>query len=232
MKSFSTTAVANMASIKIIIADDHDIFRHGLQDILETVSHYQVIASCRNGTSLIEAAKNHQPDVIISDLKMPGMNGIDAIRSIHLDQPEIRFLALTHFDDEFMIASALDAGVTGYVTKGVNKDELFQAIDAVHKNLTYYCKSTSHKLALMVRKGIYNPFSQKQKQIFSDTEKKMIALICDDKSSKEIAQQLSLSVRTVENYRSAIFRKMNVNSLAGMTVYAIKNGLYQYEQPL
>lgn len=230
MKSHSKHVANIVGSIKIIIADDHDIFRHGLQDILETVSTYQVVASCHNGKELIEAAKIHQPDVIITDLKMPGINGIDAIKTIHLNQPEIRFLALTHFDDEFMIASALDAGITGYVTKGVNKEELFQAIEMVHKNLTFYCKNTSHKLALMVKKGVYNPFSQKQKQIFSDTEKKMIALICDDKSSKEIAQQLSLSVRTVENYRSTIFRKMNVNSLAGMTVYAIKNGLYQYEQ--
>ena len=230
MKSFSKMTAHQRVSIKMIIADDHDIFRHGLQNILETVANYHVVASCRNGKELIEAAKKHRPDLIISDLKMPGMNGIDAIRTIHLNQPEIRFLALTHFDDEFMIASALDAGVTGYVTKGVNKDELFQAIDYVHKNLTFYCKSTSHKLALMVKKGVYNPFSQKQKQIFTDTEKKIITLICDDKSSKEIAQQLSLSVRTVENYRSTIFRKMNVNSLAGMTIYAIKNGFYQYEQ--
>lgn len=230
MKSFSKTAAHKLGSIKIIIADDHDIFRHGLQDILETITNYHVVASCSNGKELIEAAKKYRPDLIISDLKMPVMNGIDAIRTIHLNQPEIRFLALTHFDDEFMIASALDAGVTGYVTKGVNKDELFQAIDTVHKNLTFYCKSTSHKLALMVKKGIYNPFSQKQKQIFTDTEKKIITLICDDKSSKEIAQQLSLSVRTVENYRSTIFRKMNVNSLAGMTIYAIRNGFYQYEK--
>jgi DNA-binding NarL/FixJ family response regulator len=230
MKTLSKPVTHKVGSIRMIIADDHDIFRHGLQDILETVSTYQVVASCRNAKELIEAANKLHPDLIISDLKMPGISGIDAIRSIHQNQPSIRFLALTHFDDEFMIASALDAGVTGYVTKGVNKDELFQAIDAVYKNLTFYCKTTSHKLALMVKKGVYNPFSQKQKQIFSDTEKKMIALICDDKSSKEIAQQLSLSVRTVENYRSTIFRKMNVNSLAGMTVYAIKNGLYQYDQ--
>lgn len=229
MKSLSKSATTKIVGIKIIIADDHDIFRHGLQDILEKVPSYQVVASCDNGKELIEAAKKHEPDIIISDLKMRGIDGIDAMRTIYMCQPEIRFLALTHFDDEFMIASALDAGVTGYVTKGVNKEELLLAVDSVYKNLTFYCKSTSHKLALMVRKGVYNPSSQKQKQIFSDTEKKIIILICGDKSSKEIAQELSLSIRTVENYRSTIFRKMNVNSLAGMTVYAIKNGLYQFE---
>ena len=129
-----------------------------------------------------------------------------------------------------MIASALDAGVTGYLTKDVNKEELFQAIDTVHKKQSFYCNSTAHKLALMVKRGVYHPFSQHPKQLFSETEKKMIALICDDKSSREIAQELSLSVRTIETYRSLIFKKMNVNSLAGMTIFAIKNGLYQYEQ--
>ncbi|MBL0884535.1 MAG: response regulator transcription factor [Chitinophagaceae bacterium] len=81
----------------------------------------------------------------------------------------------------------------------------------------------------MLKKGYYNPFSEKQKQIFSETEKKLIKLSCEDKSSKEIAQELSLSVRTIETYRSVIFRKMNVNSLAGMTIFAIEKGLYHCE---
>lgn len=230
MKSrLKKTTTRKAKSIKIVIADDHDIFRHGLKDIIETAANYKVVASCCNAYELIEASKKYNPDIIITDIKMPGINGIEAIRNIHLTQPEIRFLALSHFDDEFMIASALDAGVTGYLTKGVNKDELFQAIDLVYKKQPFYCKITTHKLALMAKKGIYNPFSQHPKQIFSETEKKMITLICDDKSSKEIAELLSFSVRTIETYRSTIFRKMNVNSLAGMTVYAIKNGLYQCE---
>ncbi|MDZ4071787.1 MAG: response regulator transcription factor [Sediminibacterium sp.] len=219
-----------MTSIKIIIADDHDIFRHGLRDILVTNPSYEVIASCRNGQELIEASKNYQPDLIITDLKMPGINGIEAIRTIHLIQPDIRFLALSHFDSEFMIASALDAGVTGYLTKDVNKEELFVAIDSVYKKQIFYSNSTAHKLALMAKRGVYNSFSQDTKPLFSETEKKMIAFICDDKSCKEIAQELSLSVRTIETYRSIIFKKMNVNSSAGMTIFAIKNGLYQYEQ--
>lgn len=219
-----------MTSIKIIIADDHDIFRHGLKDILVTNPSYEVIASCRNGEELIEASKNYQPDLIITDLKMPGINGIEAIRTIHLIQPNIRFLALSHFDNEFMIASALDAGVTGYLTKDVNKEKLFVAIDSVYKKQIFYSNSTAHKLALMAKRGVYNSFSQDTKPLFSETEKKMIALICDDKSCKEIAQELSLSVRTIETYRSIIFKKMNVNSSAGLTIFAIKNGLYQYEQ--
>lgn len=230
MKILPKQTPCKMTSIKIIIADDHDIFRHGLRDILVTNPSYQVIASCRNGEELIEASKKQQPDLIITDLKMPGISGIEAIRTIHHIQPDIRILALSHFDNEFMIASALDAGVTGYLTKDVNKEALFQAINTVHKKQTFYCNSTAHKLALMAKRGIDHPFSQHPKQLFSETEKKMIALICDDKSSKEIAQELSLSVRTIETYRSLICKKMNVNSLAGMTIFAIKNGLYQYEQ--
>ncbi len=229
MKQLSKSVVNKQIRIKIIVADDHDIFRHGLIDILHTVPHYHVVAGCKNGKELIEASKKHHPDLIITDLKMPVINGIEAIRSILSTQPQIRCLALSHFDDEYMIASALDAGVIGYITKGVKKEDLFEAIDTVNKNLTFYCKNTSYRLALMVKKGTFNPFSKKQKHIFSETEKRMISLICEDKSSKEVAEILSLSIRTVENYRSTILRKMNVNSLAGMTVYAIKNGLYHYE---
>ncbi len=229
MKHFSQPGVPKNIRIKIIIADDHDIFRHGLIDILHSVPYYHVVASCKNGKELIEASKKHKPDLIITDIRMPGMSGIDAIRIIVSSLPQIRCLVLSHFDDEYMIASALDAGVTGYVTKGVKKEDLFEAIDTVNKNLTFYCKNASYKLALMVKKGAFNPFSKKQKHIFSDTEKRMIALLCEDKSSKEVAETLSLSIRTVENYRSTILRKMNVNSLAGMTVYAIKNGLYHYD---
>lgn len=100
MKTFPNQTPRKMISIKIIIADDHDIFRHGLRDILVTNPSYQVIASCRNGEELIEASKKQQPDLIITDLKMPGISGIEAIRTIHLIQPDIRILALSHFDDE------------------------------------------------------------------------------------------------------------------------------------
>ena len=216
-------------SVKIIIADDHDIFRHGLMDIITTCPDYQIVASCKNGKELIEAANKYLPDIIMTDLKMPNVSGIEAINVIHKDHPQIRCMALTQFDDEFMIASALEAGVIGYLTKGIKKEELFQAIDSVYNNIPFYCKSTSHKLARMVTKGTFNPFSKKSKNLFSDTEKGMIRLICEDKNSKEIAQILSLSVRTVENYRSKIFRKMNVNSSAGLTVFAIKHALFHYE---
>lgn len=229
MKTVSKPSNFTKSSVKIVIADDHDIFRHGLMDVITTCPDYQVVASCKNGKELIEAARKYRPAIIITDLKMPNISGIEAIDIIRKDHPQIRCIALTQFDNEYMIASALEVGIIAYLTKGIKKEELFQAIDSVRNNSSFYCKSTSHKLALMVTKGNFNPFSKKSKTLFSKTEKDMIRLICEDKNCKEIAQILSLSVRTVENYRSKIFRKMNVNSSAGMTVYAIKNALFKYE---
>lgn len=212
--------------IKIIIADDHEIFRDGLAYTIQDNPNCEILASCIDGNQLVENTKKLLPDIVLTDLKMPILSGVDAIRAIHKEHPEISCLALSTFDNEYMIVEALEAGAMGYITKNMPKKELFQAIESVHRSIPYYCRTTSQKLARMIGSSFFNPYSHDKKGLFTDVEKAIIRLICDDKSCKEIADILVMSLRTVENNRSKIFKKMNVQTTAGVAIYALKHALY------
>lgn len=216
--------------IKIIIADDHEIFRDGLAFTIQDNPKYEILASCVDGNQLIAITNQLKPDIVLTDLKMPILSGVDAIRKIHKAHPEISCLALSTFDNEYMIVEALEAGAMGYITKNMPKKQLFEAIESVHRSIPYYCRTTSQKLARMIGSSFFNPYAQDRKGLFNDAEKAIIRLICEDKTCKEIADELVMSTRTVENHRSKIFRKMNVQTTAGVAIYAVKHALYFYEE--
>lgn len=216
--------------IKIIIADDHEIFREGLACTIQDNPNCKILASCVDGSQLVNAAKKLLPDIVLTDLKMPILSGVDAIRRIHKSNPEIACLALSTFDNEFMIVEALEAGAMGYITKNMPKKELFEAIDSVNRGIPYYCRTTSQKLSRMIGSSFFNPYSQDKKGLFNDIEKTIIRLICEDKNCKEISDILVMSLRTVENHRSRIFKKMDVQTTAGVAIYAVKHALYFYKE--
>jgi DNA-binding NarL/FixJ family response regulator len=214
------------AAIRIIVADDHEIYRDGLVATLQAKEGFEVIASCQDGDQLIRATQRLNPDIIITDLRMPVKTGVEAIKAIHVSHPGIRCLALSTFDNEFMIVDALESGALGYITKSMPKIELFEAIESIQRGLPYYCQSTSHKLVRMIAGSFFNPYSKEKRGLFTEAEKHVIKLICEDKSVKEIAAILFMSERTVENHRSKLFKKMNVKTTAGIAIYAIKHSLY------
>ena len=216
--------------IKIIIADDHEIFRDGLAFTIQDSPKCEILASCVDGNQLVALTNQLKPDIVLTDLKMPVLSGVDAIRNIHKAHPEISCLALSTFDNEYMIVEALEAGAMGYITKNMPKKQLFEAIESVHRSIPYYCRTTSQKLARMIGSSFFNPYAQDKKGLFNDAEKAIIKLICEDKTCKEIADELVMSTRTVENHRSKIFRKMNVQTTAGVAIYAVKHALYFYEE--
>ena len=212
--------------ITIILADDHEIYRDGLVNLLESHESYEVIAACQDGEQLLRSVANRTPDIILTDLKMPIQSGVEAIRSIHVKYPEIRCLALSTFDNEYMIVDALDAGALGYITKSMPKNELFDALESVYRNIPYYCRSTSRKLARMIGRSYFNPYSKEKNGLFTEIEKEVIRLICEDKSCQEIADTLFVSYRSVENHRSRLFQKMNVKTTGGIAIYAVIHSLY------
>jgi DNA-binding NarL/FixJ family response regulator len=157
---------------------------------------------------------------------MPVVSGVEAIRKIHLLHPETRILVLTIFDHEMMIVEALEAGAKGYITKDSSKKQLFEAIETVYNNHPYYCRNTTTKLVRLISNSYYNPYEKEKKPLFTETEKKIVQLICEDKSVKEMSQALFMAERTVEKYRATVFSKMNVKTVAGVAIYAIKHRLY------
>ncbi|MDE3249615.1 MAG: response regulator transcription factor [Bacteroidota bacterium] len=213
-------------AIKVIIADDHEIFRDGLRLMLQKQPDIDLLAEAEDGKELIEQIKQLRPDVVITDVKMPRMDGVAAARHISEHYPTIGIIALTMFDEDDLIVDMLEAGARGYLLKNADKNEMVDAVKSVFNNEPYYCRHTSHKLAQMVARSKFNPFKHEVKPVFSDREKEMIVYICDGLTNKEIGEKVFLSVRTVEGLRMKLLEKMNVKNTAGIIIYAIKNNLY------
>ena len=213
--------------IKIVIADDHEIFRDGFKVMLRKQEDVQIIAEAENGRELLQVVEQHQPDVVITDIKMPLVDGIEATRAIKSRWPHIEVVALSMFDEENLVVEMLEAGAKGYLLKNTHKAEVVQAVKAVYRHETYYCNHTSNKLAQMIAKSHFNPYKGADKPSFSEKEKEIIRLICQELSNKEIAAQLGLSTRTIEGYREKILEKIEARNIAGLVIYAIKNNIYQ-----
>lgn len=213
-------------TIKVIIADDHEIFRDGLKLMLQKQPDIQLLAEAEDGKELIEKTEQLKPDVVITDVKMPRMDGASATRYLTEHHPHIGIIALTMFDEEEQIIEMLESGAKGYLLKNADKNEIKEAIQSVYDQTPYYCKHTSHRLAQLVAKSKFNPYRQKPKLEFTEREKEIITHICEGITNKEIAEKIFLSVRTVEGLRMKIMEKMNVKNTAGIIIYAIKNGHY------
>jgi len=213
-------------NIKVAIADDHEIFRDGLRMMLQKKSEFEVTGEAADGKELIEQVKKTLPDIVISDVKMPRMDGVATTRYLAEHFPSIGIIALSMFDEEELIIDMLEAGARGYLLKNADKHEIVDAIKAVFDKQPYYCRHTSHKLAQMVAKSKFNPYKQKSKPDFNDRELKIIKHICNGLTSKQIADEIFLSVRTIEGLRLKIMEKMIVKNTAGIIIYAIKNHLF------
>ncbi len=211
---------------RIIIADDHEIYRDGLKIMLKKEEDFDIIAEAADGKDLVDLAKKLEPDVILTDIIMPVMDGLAATRSLSQTCPGISIIALSMFDQDNLIIDMLEAGAKGYLLKNADKSEIIEAIKSVYRNIPYYCRSTSHKLARMIAQSRFNPDMKLQKPVFSDKETEIIKLICQEFTNKEIGLKLFMGRRTVEGYRGRIMDKINVKSTAGIVIYALRNGVY------
>jgi DNA-binding NarL/FixJ family response regulator len=215
--------------IRLVIADDHEIYREGLKIMLKKHADFEMAGEAANGKELVALTKQVSPDVILTDIVMPVMDGIAATKILAKDCPGTNIIALSMFDQDNLIIDMLEAGAKGYLLKNADKTEIIDAVKSVYRNIPYYCRSTSSKLAGMIGRSRFNPYKTIPKPSFSDKETEMIRLICKEYTNKEIGQQLYLSTRTVEGYRMKILEKMDVKSTAGIVIYAIKNGLYKMD---
>jgi DNA-binding NarL/FixJ family response regulator len=213
-------------AIKVIIADDHEIFRDGLKLMLQKQPDITIVGEAGDGSELIEMVKHHLPDVVITDVKMPLLDGVAATKHLTEHYPSIGIIALTMFDEEDLIVDMLDAGAKGYLLKNADKTEIIEAVHTVANDEPHYCRLTSKKLAGMVAKSKFNLHSKKIRAEFSDREKEIIQFICEGLTSKEIGEKIFLSARTVEGLRLKIIEKMEVKNTAGIIVYAMREHLY------
>ncbi len=215
------------AYIKLILADDHQFFCDGVAMMLNSQPEFEVLAQASNGKELLDLADQFKPDIIITDITMPIMGGIEAARQIVKKYPDSGIIALSMFDENHLIVEMLESGARGYLLKNAEKSEIIDAVKTVYKQQPYYCKRTTVKLASMIASSTFNPYRTSLKPEFTEREIEVIQLICQELTNKEIADKLYLSARTVEGHRQKILEKMDVKNTVGLVIYAIRIGLFK-----
>lgn len=210
-------------TIDVIIADDHEIFRDGFAIMVNKHPDLKLLGEAANGLELVKLVEKHQPDVVVTDIKMPLMDGIEATKQILEKYPHVGVIALSMFDEDHLIVEMLEAGAKGYLLKNAHKDEIAAAIKAVHRDEPYYCRNTSHKLAQLIARSNFTPDRKAAKPHFTKIELEIIRHLCNGESSKIIADHLQIATRTVETHRHNILKKIDAKNTASIVVYAVKN---------
>ena len=211
--------------IRLAIADDHEIFRDGLALMLSKQDTVVLTGQAGDGEELIKVVAETQPDVVLTDVKMPRLGGIAASRILLQRFPNLKIIALSMFDEEDLIVEMLETGARGYLLKNADKKEILEAILTVYEGSIFYCKHTSARLASMIVKSKFDAHKKPQEPLFNDREKEIIRLICRQHTAQEIGGLLYLSKRTVEGYRTRLLEKMEVKNTAGVVIFALKHHL-------
>ena len=211
-------------SLRILLADDHRIMREGLRSLLEKQPDTEVIAEAENGRTTVQMSRRFKPDVVLMDIIMPDLNGIDATRQILAELPDIKVIALSMHADKKFVVEMLGAGASGYLLKDTAFEELGKALHTVVNNRTYL----SPKIAGLMAED-YSPSSATKDSlvapVLTNREREVIQLLAEGKTTKQIASLLNVSVKTVETHRKKIMDKLGTNSVAELTKYAIREGL-------
>ena len=209
--------------IKIAIIDDHDLFREGLKLVLQQIDGFEVIYDNSNGTLFLEFLKVSIPDVVLMDINMPLIDGIETTQKAIVMVPDLKVIALTMFSDTTNYMQMIGAGVKGFVLKKSNKFELQQAISNVFEGSNYFSQEILQKLSFQ------SAHSLKGNENITNREMEILQLICKGLTTQEISEKLFISFNTVETHRTNIFRKSNVKNIAGLIVWAIKNNHFSIE---
>lgn len=213
-----------MKPINLAIADDHKIFRNGLKATLEDCADLNLIIEASNGKELIGQLATRTPDVILMDIKMPEMDGMQTTAHIHQNFKDIKVLALSMHNEDKYIVDMMKAGASGYLLKNAEPEEIIEAITTVHNKGFYF----NEHLSVTLIKQLVGPGhdnAPQQNIELNDREIEVLKLVCQEYSNQEIADKIFLSVRTVEGYRARLFEKTGSKNLVGLVIFAIKNGI-------
>ena len=214
-----------MSKINIAIADDYKIFREGVKKCIAGDKSLLVIQEADNGEDLINGFNNLLPDVVIMDLKMPIMDGMEATQIIRKKYPSVKVLVVTMYDDDKFIIHLMEIGANGYLLKNAEPDEIRKAIYAVHENGYYFNDLVNKALLkkLVMKTNIKPSFNQNVE--LTERELEVLKFICEEKTASEIAKEIFLSPRSVEGIRQRLIEKIGVRNTAGLVMFAVKNQL-------
>ncbi len=211
---------------RILIVDDHEIARRGIRDLLEKHPGWQVCGEATDGRDAVKRACALKPDLVLLDIGMPNLNGLDAARQILVDCPLTRVLVLTVHDSEQVVRDVLATGARGFLLKSDAGRDLVSAVEALQRHGTFF----TSKVAALVLEGYLNPHrvnDTSHSARLTPREREVVQLLAEGKTSKEISVALNLSVKTTETHRTNIMRKLDLHSVASLTMYAVRNGIVQ-----
>jgi DNA-binding NarL/FixJ family response regulator len=215
-----------MEKIRVLIVDDHNSFRSGMRSLLDSIPQVEVVGEAASGDEAVSKANAFQPQVILMDIQMPGLNGIEATRRIYQSSPHISVLMLTMFEDDDSVFAAMRAGARGYLLKGADQDEILRALQAANKGEALFGPGIARRMINFFSR----PAAKEEAKAFpelTDREREVLALIAEGLSNANIAEHLIISMKTVRNHVSNIFSKMQVADRAHAIIRAREKGMGQ-----
>jgi len=214
-----------MKKIKVLIADDHHMVRQGIKQILELENDIEVVSQASNGEEAVEQAREYKPDVILMDINMPGMNGLQAIEELKKDNDMYRVVVLTIHQDREYLFKTIQLGAEGYVLKDAESAVLIEAIRTVASGNTYVQPNMTNELVKEFNRMSTRSKEKEEESVLTSREIEVIGLIAEGLINKEIAKKLYISEKTVKNHVSNIFKKLNVSDRTQAAIYAFKHNI-------
>ena len=212
-----------LTQIRVLLADDHKLVRAGIRSLLERMPEVGVVAEASDGREAIRLVEKHEPEVVLMDLAMPELNGLEATRHLSLTFPKIRVLVLSIYEDQEHVYQALVAGAAGYLLKGAATDELELAIRSVARGETYLSPPVSKPVIMEYIRRTNIGLNSRER--LSPRQIQVLKLIAEGRTTKQAALELAISVKTVETHRAALMKRIGVHDVAGLVRYAVKIGL-------
>jgi two-component system response regulator NreC len=214
-----------MKKVRILLADDHTVMRAGLRALLERQPNLEVVGEAGDGRQTVELASSHVPDVVVMDIAMPNLNGVEATRRMVSKQPTISVVILSMYSDESYVMRALEAGARAYLLKDSAVTDLIRAIEAVSQGKSFFSPKISRILAeeyirALRQKGVADSY-----ELLTPREREILQLLAEGKTNKEVATSLNISVYTAETHRGNILQKLNLHSTAELVLYAVRKGI-------
>ncbi|PLX11799.1 MAG: DNA-binding response regulator [Marinilabiliales bacterium] len=215
-----------MDKIRLIIADDHQIVRDGIKSLLENEKEIEIIAEASNGNEVIQLVNDQNPDIVLLDISMPGLSGLEVAEVLQTEHPECKTLFLSMYINEEYILGAIKSGAKGYLPKNTTKSELLDAIHAIIKGKEYFSEDVSAIMLKSYMKRVKEDDEREKQNVqLTKRESEILKLFAEGLTNKEIADQLYISIRTVESHKNHIMQKLEFKSTVELVKYAIKNRL-------
>ncbi len=218
-----------MNTLRILVADDHEVVRRGLCSLLESQVGWQICGEASDGRELLKKTAELRPDIIVLDVAMPNLNGLEATRQILKANPKAKVLVLTLHDSDQLIHEVLTAGAAGFVLKSDAARDLVAAVESLRQNKPYFTSKVASMVLHGFLKGGPGAMTGGQVSPLTAREREIVQLLSEGKSAKEVAVALNISVKTAETHRSNIMRKLDIHSVSELVLYAVRNNIVNVE---